>query len=248
MSEDALAAGRPAVAGAFRLTLAGQAVELLPQRAAWLPGCRWLLVADVHLGKAHGFRRLGVPVPAGSSAASLARLSALADALRPDRLVVLGDLLHGPASQDRNLVDRLARWRHGLSAMEVLLVRGNHDDAAGDPPAACGIEVVAGPLRAGGLLLCHDPAEAEPAAAGADADVHALAGHLHPQLRLRGAVDSLRLPCFWVREHVTVLPAFGDFTGGITLRPEDGGRRYLSDGQAVLPVPSVPSRARRHRR
>ena len=33
------------------------------------------LVADAHIGKAQSFRRLGVPVPGGTTAATLQRLS-----------------------------------------------------------------------------------------------------------------------------------------------------------------------------
>ena len=52
----------------------GHALWLLPQRAAFLPEFGVLLVADVHLGKAVSFRRLGVPVPAGTTAETLSLL------------------------------------------------------------------------------------------------------------------------------------------------------------------------------
>jgi DNA ligase-associated metallophosphoesterase len=226
--------------GACVVPVAGRPLALLPDRCAWLPDRRWLLVADVHLGKAHSFRRLGVPVPAGTTAATLDRLARLTAALRPARLVILGDLLHGPAARQPALLDALARWRRGCAGTEVTLVRGNHDARAGDPPPGCGIETVEGPLRDGDLWLCHDPAEA-PAGNAADGGPQAIAGHVHPQYRLRASGDSLRLPCYWARERVTVLPAFGEFTGGFTLRPEDGGTVYVTDGRAVHPVPRTPS-------
>ena len=46
-----------------RATLAGEAVELLPERALHWIRERTLFVADVHLGKAAAFRAGGVPVP-----------------------------------------------------------------------------------------------------------------------------------------------------------------------------------------
>ena len=58
------------------LDLAGQRLDLLPQRAAFLPALRTLLVADAHIGKAVSFRRLGVPVPEATTAGTLARLTA----------------------------------------------------------------------------------------------------------------------------------------------------------------------------
>ncbi len=48
----------------------------LPERALWLPDAGLLLVADAHIGKAQSFRRLGVPVPEGTTAGTLARLDA----------------------------------------------------------------------------------------------------------------------------------------------------------------------------
>ena len=85
-------------------------------------------------------------------------------------------------------------------------VRGNHDDHAGDPPAALGLQVLDGPLRLGPWALQHQP-EAVPGA-------YALAGHLHPGVLLRGrGRQRLRLPCFHFGPQVGVLPAFGGFTG-----------------------------------
>ena len=66
-------------AGGLGVELAGEAVCLLPRRALWWRAMRTLFVADVHLGKAETFRTLGVPVPAGPTEATLARLGTLVD-------------------------------------------------------------------------------------------------------------------------------------------------------------------------
>ena len=58
-----------------------------------------LFVADVHLGKAAAFRAGGVPLPRGSTAADLARLAAVLQETGAQRLVVLGDFLHGAAGR-----------------------------------------------------------------------------------------------------------------------------------------------------
>jgi DNA ligase-associated metallophosphoesterase len=236
---DAARPGRAAIGtsieGAARVDVGGERLTLLPQRAAWHAASRTLLVADVHLGKAASFRALGVPVPAGTTATTLRRLGALVDALDAARLVVLGDLLHGPAVRQSDALAALSRWRAERRSLRVVLVRGNHDDRAGDPPAHCGIETVDGPLPLGALRLSHSPDEA--------ADGHVVAGHLHPAFRLSGRVDSLRLPCFWLRERSTVLPAFGEFTGALTIAPEGGDRVFVTDGRAVFRVPAGAVRA-----
>ncbi|MBM3388282.1 MAG: ligase-associated DNA damage response endonuclease PdeM [Betaproteobacteria bacterium] len=181
-------------------------MELWPQRAAFDPDLSLLLVADAHFGKGHTFRRHGLPVPAASEAAMVQRLDAVLRATNAHELVFLGDLLHGPWSQEPQALKALAQWRARHPSLDVHLVRGNHDQHAGDPPADLGIEVHAGPLRRGHWALVHEPE----VVAGA----YALAGHLHPGVKLREAAGlSLRLPCFRMTPAYGVLPAFGAFTG-----------------------------------
>ena len=149
------------------------------------------------------------------------------------RLVFLGDLLHSARGRSQSLLHTLADWRAQHGACTMTLVRGNHDDRAGDPPASLSIEAVDEPLRLGPFALCHHPH----AVAGA----YALAGHWHPRVTLRGATrDRLRLPCFWFgceRAHaVGVLPAFGEFTGMHPIDRRDGDRVYAIAGDVVRQV------------
>ena len=54
----------------------GARLQLLPGRAAYLPDARALLIADAHIGKAVSFRKLGVPVPGGTTDETLRRVDA----------------------------------------------------------------------------------------------------------------------------------------------------------------------------
>lgn len=219
--------------------LAGARVRLLAQRALWWPAERTLFVADVHLGKAETFRELGVPVPVGPTAETLARLGALVDGWRAERLVVLGDLLHARVAQGEAVLAPLRGWRQARAALEVVLVRGNHDARAGDPPAALGVRVVDDGHLHGPFAWCHEPGSlAVPAVASDAVAPHRLAGHLHPAVRLQGrGGGSLRLPCFAVEPHRTVLPAFGAFTGCATVRARPGLRLYPVAGDRVFELP-----------
>ena len=71
-------------------------LEMLPERALWLPRRRWLLLADVHLAKAEHAQALGVPVPSDGGRADLGRLADLGRRLQPRRVFILGDLVHHP--------------------------------------------------------------------------------------------------------------------------------------------------------
>jgi DNA ligase-associated metallophosphoesterase len=217
------------------VALAGTTLHLLAARAAWWPAQRTLFVADVHLGKAETFRSLGVPVPDGPTEATLARLGALADGCGARRLVVLGDLLHARAAHAERTLGPLRAWRAARPSLECVLVRGNHDERAGDPPPDLGIEVVDEPAQLGPFALCHAPV------AGSDAPPVAgyrLAGHLHPAVRLHGrAGDAARLPCFVVGAAQAVLPAFGDFTGTATVSRTAGATLYAVAGDRVFELP-----------
>ena len=189
------------------LTVGGHALTLLPEKAAFLDDFRTLLVADAHIGKAVSFRSFGIPVPRGTTTETLAQLSALVERTQAVRVVFLGDFLHSKRAHAPATLAALGRWRERHADLSLTLVRGNHDDRAGDPPASLDFSVVDEPLKVGGLALCHHPRPHE--------SFYALAGHLHPCVNLysRRAHDSLRLPCFHFGPQVGVLPAFGSFTG-----------------------------------
>ena len=216
----------------------GRRLWLRPQRAAWLPEAGLLLVADVHFGKAASFRRLGVPVPRGTTEANLTRMDSLLSGLPGvRRIVFLGDFLHAVSGRAPATLQALQAWRKRHAGLALTLVRGNHDSHAGDPPAALGIGVVAEPWLHAGLALCHDPATPRP-----DGLV-AVAGHLHPVTRLGRGFEALRLPCFHARaDGVLVLPAFGEFTGGAMVQAAAGEALYpVTDEQVVaLPVRPAP--------
>jgi hypothetical protein len=50
--------------------------------------------------------------------------------------------------------------------------------------------------------------------------------------------EHLRLACFSVEAHCAVLPAFGEFTGGMTVAQQAGRILYAVGGQAVWRLPS----------
>ena len=209
---------------------AGERLQLLPERALWWPAGRVLFIADLHIGKAATYRALGQPVPGGTTQENLARLDALIDQHRPERIVFLGDFLHAAAARTAAVLAALDAWRARHDAMAMTLVRGNHDSRAGDPPAALRIAVVSEPHLLWPFACCHHP-QTHP--------THfVLAGHLHPARRVYGrGRDSLRLPCFVSDGQQAVLPAFGEFTGGWLAEAAPGRRFYAVGGGAVWPIP-----------
>ena len=76
-------------------------------------------------------------------------------------------------------------------------------------------------------MLRHEPSVSE---AG-----YTLSGHVHPGVALTDrALFRERLPCFVVGPRVTVLPAFGSFTGLGMLTPSETERIFVvAEGEVV---------------
>jgi DNA ligase-associated metallophosphoesterase len=210
---------------------------LLPEKAVYLKEYKALLIADAHLGKAVSFRRMGVPVPRGTTQANLQTISRLIAQTGATRVVFLGDLFHSQAALQSAVLTQWHAWRQAHTSVEVVLVEGNHDAKAFRAkvsPLELGITLVEEPWfidpERRTLALCHLP-QTVPGA-------YAITGHIHPSFNLYGrAGESARLPCFWFGEQCAVLPAFGEFTGSHVVQPEPGDRVYVIADDSVLPVP-----------
>ena len=221
----------PPLGKPLTIDYAGQTVWLLPEHALWWPAERVLFIADLHMGKAATYRALGQPVPSGTTNENLRRLSQLLRHYQPAQLVFLGDFLHAAQARTPAVLQALSVWRASFAGLHCVLVRGNHDSRAGDPPPALRMDVVDEPYLVGPFAACHHP-QTHPSH-------FVLAGHLHPALRLHGpARDRLRLPCFCFEDRQAILPAFGEFTGGWLVTPQPGLQLYAVGGQAVWPLPA----------
>ena len=225
----------------LRIRLAGEDALLHPSGTLYLSAHATLLVADAHFGKAVSFRKLGVPVPRGTTSETIDKLDAAVADTGAQRIVFLGDFLHSVRSHAAGTLGVLHAWRERQSHLQVTLVRGNHDDRAGDPPQSLRFDVVDEPLKLGAFALCHHPRPVEGA--------YVLAGHWHPCISVTGrAFERLRLPCFWMgddsgqlpRQAVGILPAFGSFTGMHRIEPRAGDRIFPVAGDVVRALPMLP--------
>jgi len=212
----------------------GERLALLPERAVHWARERTLFAADTHWGKAAAFRAAALPIPEAMTDDDLARLARVVERTGAERLIVLGDLLHARSGRAPGTLAAIAAWRAAHPGLEILLVRGNHDRGAGDPPAEWNVRCVNEPFALAPFELRHHPGQD-----GEGGDGYILAGHLHPAIRLAGrGGQGLRLPCFWFQPHGAVLPAFGSFTGAASIAPRPGDQVFVIAGEAVLPAPA----------
>lgn len=209
--------------------LAGEEICLLAEKALYWPRHRALLVADAHFGKAAAYRRLGQPVPVGTTQTNLNVLDQLLNDYDCRQIIFLGDFLHAKESHAPGTLALLEQWRVRHEELKITLIRGNHDLRAGDPPAQLRIDVVAEPLLMAPFALQHEPVP--------HPTHHVLAGHVHPTYRLQGkGRQSVRAPCFSLGESISLLPALGAFTGGMNIKTDGGSRLYLIADSAVWPL------------
>jgi DNA ligase-associated metallophosphoesterase len=198
----------------------GEQLQLLPERALHHRRAATLFIADPHFGKAASFRQLGVPVPAGTTSSDLNRLEAVLARTGARRLIVLGDFLHARMAETLRTLAVMSDWWTRQTGLETIVVRGNHDCRAGDPPAHWGIRIASEPFDDGTFVCCHEPRQV--------AGRFVLAGHYHPAVMLEGPNrSSLRLPCFRLGPRTAILPAFGRFTGAKAFRPRPGERIFV---------------------
>jgi uncharacterized protein len=163
-----------------------------------------LVVSDLHLEKGSSFARRGVLLPPYDSAATLALLGLVVARRNPRMVIALGDSFH-----DRDAHNRLSTPdREAIVGMQAkrdwIWISGNHDPAL--PSDIGGIvadEVVIGPIA-----FRHEPT-------GASGEI---AGHLHPKARVSTRGRSMERRCFACDSERAVMPAFGAYTGGLSIR------------------------------
>lgn len=210
--------------GCVRIEFAGEAITLMPERAAWWESRRTLIVADLHLGKSETMRVAGLPVPDIDLDEQFERLAHAVDATGAARVVVAGDLIHAPAGLTPGLAARVAERLHGLRerGVAIVLVRGNHDRRIEGVEEAWGLVEVRDEIEEGGIRVVHEPRM------GWEGGGAFIAGHLHPALSVGGGAKA---PAFVRSGAGLILPAFSRFTAGGRIAREPGQRWYpIADG------------------
>lgn len=193
-------------------------IQLLPEKAAYLPQHRLLIIADLHLGKAAHFRKAGIIIPSPKVPQELLSLSALIKTFNPKTIVFLGDLFHSKLNKEwAKLEDLLEEY----GDIRFFLTKGNHDILPTDIIEKTAIKMV-DELAVGPHILCsHEPLEAPPTGK------LNIAGHIHPGISVKTkSRQHYRLPCFYHFQHLLILPAFGKLTGLHLLKKRPGARVF----------------------
>lgn len=219
---------------------------------------RVLVAADLHLGLEHEMWLGGVSIPSQTEKI-LAALQGFLAEIKPDRLLLLGDVKHNVPKtswQEKREIPEFLRRLSSLAKVEI--VPGNHDSNLADM-APLGVQVrPSSGFVLDGVGYFHGHTWPDEKVMRADSLV---AGHLHPAIRLPDPLG--RTPCrpVWAKTHliseaveehygfalaseIIIAPAFNILCGGLPLNEpvEDlrgplltiadwqGARLYLLDG------------------
>src|SRR5207248_6187340 len=124
----------------------------------------------------------------------------------PRIVIALGDSFHddeGPSrlvDQDREQLALLQRGR------DWIWIAGNHDSK---PVSGLG-GICAASIAIGDLSFRHEPTRTM---CGGE-----IAGHLHPLARINGRGRVVGRRCFACDGRRMIMPAFGSYTGGLSVR------------------------------
>jgi len=175
---------------------------------------RLLVVSDLHLEKGSSFAARGVLLPPYDTVVTLSRLASVVARHDPRTVIALGDSFH-----DRTAHERLsAPDREAIAALQArrdwVWISGNHDPAL---PSDLG-GIVASEVAIGPIVFRHEPT----------GSVGEIAGHLHPKARVATRARWLERRCFASDGERVVMPAFGAYTGGLSIRDDAFSRIFPS--------------------
>ncbi|MEM6998993.1 MAG: ligase-associated DNA damage response endonuclease PdeM [Pseudomonadota bacterium] len=207
------------------IELAGETMQLHHERAAFWSKNKCLIVADTHFGKDGVFRTHAIPIPDGIAQHDLKRLTKLIEETKAERLIVLGDFIHGYLDKTQPFIEQFNDWRMHHSALTIEVVLGNHDRSI-NPSHYQNIEWHEEKLEPP-FYFMHEHNKNEQ-------QHFILSGHIHPVIRLNSRGDRMRMPVFWFQHSHGVLPAFGSMTGGFNIKPTRQDRLYVIGDDEVM--------------
>lgn len=202
---------------------------LSAQRSIYWEEEKTMIVSDTHFGKTGHFRKSGIAVPQQVYKEDLQRFFSLAIALKPERILVVGDFFHSTDNEEHNL---FLKWKNDFRSLQITLIKGNHDILGDHWYENAGIQLIKQFYTIGQFCFQHDPAENNiPLTEGS----FLFSGHVHPGILMKGiGKQSLRFPCFYFTQNQCILPAFSKFSGLAIVKPKKQDQVYAIANENII--------------
>lgn len=199
-----------------KIKIRQETFTLTNQRALFWEEQKALILSDLHIGKTAHFRKNGIALANQIMKNDLERLSILIEYFKPEKFIVVGDLLHAGDNSD---VDEFCSWRNQYGDLEFHLIEGNHDRISKKLESKLCLNFKSELMEIEDFMLIHDFEKKHPK--------FQITGHIHPGFVINSVVKKIKLPCFVVTENQLLLPAFSEFTGLDTKNLPKKGRFYV---------------------
>lgn len=198
----------------MKIAMAGQEFILHHSGLLLWPARHMAVVADMHLEKGSYYATRGFYMPPYDSAATLAKLLQVLEAEGIKQLILLGDSFHDAHGFAR-MEETARRLFNRLHIYNPIWIKGNHD---GDyvPPGG----IAYGAFESQGLIFCHEAEEGHE---------YEISGHFHPKATIIHKGSKVSRPCFVEDGNRLMLPAFGAYTGGLSIQQPVVRRLFRSD-------------------
>ncbi len=175
---------------------------LTNQRALFWEKEKALIFSDLHIGKTAHFRKNGIALANHIMKNDLERLSILIEYFKPEKFIIVGDLLHAGNNSE---VDEFCEWKKQYSDIKFCLVEGNHDRISKTLERKLCLDFREKSLEIDEISFVHDFDRSNPK--------FQITGHIHPGFVINSVVKKIKLPCFAQTSKQLLLPAFSEFTG-----------------------------------
>jgi DNA ligase-associated metallophosphoesterase len=182
---------------------------------------KWLAIADLHFGYELSRRAAGWLIPFWGMDSITERLFELLKDYTPERLIILGDLVHDRAArfEARKLLEQVREF------CEVIVISGNHD------------RQLHGTIELFDSWSSNEFHFHHGHCAVQESQLIQVIGHHHPAGSLSdGAGLHLKLPAFVQQKRCWIMPAFSPWAAGTTWLPGEESRIWLCSPQRILPV------------
>ncbi|CAA7196096.1 ligase-associated DNA damage response endonuclease PdeM [Chryseobacterium potabilaquae] len=198
------------------INIKNEIFTLTNQRAVFWKSEEALILSDLHIGKTAHFRKNGIALSHKIMERDLDRLSALIDHFHPEKMIVVGDLLHAGNNSD---VEKFCNWRSHYPKLELYLIEGNHDRISTSLEKKLCLNNKTNQLNLHDFIFTHDFDNTQ--------SHFQITGHIHPGVILNSTVSNIRMPCFVLTSNQLLLPAFSEFTGLDTKNTPKSGKFFM---------------------
>ena len=218
------------------VTIGGIDVELMPERALFVPSARALVVADIMMSTRESQRRVGVATTHELDEETLVRLGRAAMRAGAKVIVVIGELTSAVTEPDDAQMALFEAFRERC-ALPIRLCEGPRDRGVRTLPSAWCIDRVGEKFALGGFCFRHQPIVST-------LPQWSLCGCLNPSCADPSFANGRSLPAFVIDHELksVALPAFSKSARDSAVTPRAGVEIYaIHDAVVSGPVSSTPT-------